>query len=284
VFYLGYRYYGFQRQPDVPTVEGKIIKTLTSLNILSEEPKYTAASRTDRGAHAIGQTIAFNAKTELNLNEVNNKLPPDITLWATAKVPEKFNARRKALYRHYKYIVENPGVNLDKVNQALKYIIGVHDFKNLCYKANRTTVRRIYLAKARKIDNKYLEYDFYGASFARGLIRKTVTATLQVGLGEMSLEEFKQLLNPSHTPTRGIKPATPEGLFLVDAFYPIAFTVNPEAAKRVEKTLTEELQQQKLTPKLLEVMLVDFKKLLREMKEQARQISKWTSSSSSSTK
>lgn len=280
VFYLGYRYYGFQRQPDVPTVEGEIIKTLKSLKMMSEEPRYTAASRTDRGAHAIGQTIAFNATRELDLTEINEKLPSDIIFWAYSLAPNNFNARKKALYRHYKYIAENPGIDLDKVNEALKHIIGVHNFKNLCYKASRSTIRRIYLAKASLIDSNYIEFDFYGASFARGLIRKTVTACLKVGLGEMSLSEFKQLLNPTYAYARGIRPAPPEGLFLVDAFYPIAFTIDAISAEKVEKALTNEISRENLSRKVAEIMLAEFRKLREEIEEQAQEISRWTFSSS----
>ncbi|MFC6730557.1 tRNA pseudouridine(38-40) synthase TruA, partial [Natronoarchaeum mannanilyticum] len=64
IAYDGQPYRGFQRQPDVPTVEGEILDALDALSVLDdrEVPEgYAAAGRTDAGVSALAQTVAFEA-------------------------------------------------------------------------------------------------------------------------------------------------------------------------------------------------------------------------------
>lgn len=270
VFYLGSNYYGFQRQPDVPTIEGELMRVFREESLVSEKFTYTAASRTDRGVHAIGQTIAFTTKKTVNLENINEKLPSDIVLWAIAKAPLKFNARREAIYRHYKYVIKDPGINLDEARKAIEKIIGTHNFKNLCYKTSRSTIRRIYVATINRSENSFLIFDFYGASFARGLIRKTVTAVIKVGLGEMSLSEFEKLLNPRYTPTKGIMPAPAENLFLVDAYYQLSFKVNYHAVEKIREILKKQIQRNII----FKFVLSEFDKIYLKLLETTRTLTR----------
>jgi len=64
VAYDGRPYSGFQRQPDVPTVEGTVLAALGRLGVceLDAIPEgYAAAGRTDAGVSAVAQTVAFDA-------------------------------------------------------------------------------------------------------------------------------------------------------------------------------------------------------------------------------
>jgi len=262
VFYLGTNYYGFQRQPDVPTIEGELMKAFEEESLINDNFKYTAASRTDRGAHAIGQTIAFTVTKMIDLDRLNDKLPSDIILWAYSEVPLKFNARREAIYRHYKYVIRDPGINIHKAREALEKIIGVHNFKNLCYKADKTTIRRIFIANVNRTEDGFLLFDFYGASFARGLIRKTVSAVIDVGLDEMSLEEFEKLLDPKYVPPKGIMPAPAENLFLVDAFYQLPFEINYQAVKNIREILEENIHKNALFRFILSEFEKNYLRLL----------------------
>ena len=280
LFYLGYNYYGFQRQPDVPTIEGEVLNTLYKLDLVAENPKYTAASRTDRGAHALGQVIAINLKKEPNLKQINEQLPSTITLWAKAVVDKDFNARRKALYRHYKYVCKDPGADLELMKKALKLMVGVHNFKNLCYKPSRTTIRRIYLADVERPRQGLLVFSFYGASFARGLIRKAVAAIIQVGIGQMDMDEFERLLDPNYKPKRGIELYPSEGLFLVDAYYPVAFELNSDGVEKVRRVLECEMMNEDIRGMVAQVMLSEFNKLVRELGELSEKLVIWTSSAS----
>lgn len=49
VAYIGSAYYGFQRQPDLPTVEGELINALKEANVI-EDPRR-------RGSRLLGERI-----------------------------------------------------------------------------------------------------------------------------------------------------------------------------------------------------------------------------------
>jgi tRNA pseudouridine(38-40) synthase len=65
VAYDGRPFHGFQRQPDVATVEDALFDALRNLGVLADDAAkpagYAAAGRTDAGVSAVAQTVAFEA-------------------------------------------------------------------------------------------------------------------------------------------------------------------------------------------------------------------------------
>ena len=61
VEYEGTKYAGFQLQANAPTIQGEIEKALKRLT--GEEIRIRGASRTDSGAHAMGQVVDFATKS-----------------------------------------------------------------------------------------------------------------------------------------------------------------------------------------------------------------------------
>ena len=55
--YDGSRYFGWQVQPRVPTIQGEIQKTVR--RVLKQDIKLKGSGRTDAGVHAYGQTASF---------------------------------------------------------------------------------------------------------------------------------------------------------------------------------------------------------------------------------
>lgn len=139
--YEGTRFYGWQIQKDVRTVQGQLLTSL--IEVLKEKPRIIAAGRTDRGVHAEAQVVnivihgdapsersvprhgnvpllkaSFNAgdhSDDVRLwsagkihSELNNVLPADLTVLQSSFVPLNFHARHDARFRTYRYqIVEN---------------------------------------------------------------------------------------------------------------------------------------------------------------------------------
>ena len=107
IAYDGREYYGFQRQPDVPTVENAIFDALDRLGVEipagGKPTDYAAAGRTDAGVSALAQTIAFDAPTWLTPRALNAELPADIRAWASAEPPSDFHATHHATQREYTY-------------------------------------------------------------------------------------------------------------------------------------------------------------------------------------
>ncbi len=78
--YLGDSYYGFQRQPDLVTVDSEVSAALRRIGVINGDFCY--AGRTDRGVSALGQVIDFwidEDKAHLARPRcVNGRLPRDI--------------------------------------------------------------------------------------------------------------------------------------------------------------------------------------------------------------
>ena len=63
--YSGKKLHGFARQPNVETIEEKIIKALIKHRLIEDivESKFRYACRTDKGVSAFCNVIAFNTRS-----------------------------------------------------------------------------------------------------------------------------------------------------------------------------------------------------------------------------
>jgi tRNA pseudouridine38-40 synthase len=258
---LGNNYYGFATQKDKPTIEGTLRNIFRS-KIGGERIHITYASRTDKGVHAIGQTITINLK-DMNVDELNAKLPEDIAIWAYCKAPKHFDARRCTIYRHYKYIVFKKDLDLEKMKNASKDLLGIHNFKRFCYKVKGPVIRRIYYIKMEKIEEGYLAMEFIGSKFARGLIRNLVDLLTRIGSGEISnLSSIWEYNGP-------LCMAPPENLYLIDAYYPLKYTISDTGVEKVIKALKtmNNLKDFDEIVILRKQMLNDFWKVMNDVRE-----------------
>ncbi|MFP8951772.1 tRNA pseudouridine(38-40) synthase TruA [Natrialbaceae archaeon A-arb3/5] len=253
--YDGTDYYGFQRQPDVPTVEDAVFDALRSLSVLeSDAPKpdgYAAAGRTDAGVSALAQTIAFETPDWLTPRALNAELPADVRAWAVADAPAAFHATHHATRREYTYHLYAPpsdknatdddrrpagdrtderAVDDDRFRAACEALSGAHDFHNLT-PDDRNTDRSPTIEATR--DGAYLVVTVTAGGFARELVRRLVSLTGDVGAGDASLETIDRVLASDPLPGHeGIAPAPPEPLVLTDVCYPdLSFERDSAAAE-----------------------------------------------------
>ena len=77
--YIGTNFHGFQRQPDLRTVEEELIYHLRKLDYIDDlkKSRFRIAGRTDAGVHSLGNVISFQSEKEVRVNEINNSLPDD---------------------------------------------------------------------------------------------------------------------------------------------------------------------------------------------------------------
>ena len=104
--YDGKPYHGWQRQPDVPSVQQTIEEAL--YKIAPEKPSIQGAGRTDAGVHATGQVahaeLIKSWDTERLLEALNFHLRPAlISITQCQVVNEDFHARFSAIERRYKF-------------------------------------------------------------------------------------------------------------------------------------------------------------------------------------
>lgn len=232
VAYEGTGYRGWQRQPAVPTVAGTLQAALA--RALGEAPRLAAAGRTDAGAHARGQVVAFGLRREWApdalARAVNLALPQDVRILSAARAPLHFDPRRDAWRRTYRYLVAlHPGLpssrpyawvlrhplELDPVRAASRWLTGRHDFAAFgsSPEPGGSTRRGLDRVEVSATRNRMV-FEFRGDAFLRGMVRCLTGALVAVGRGRLAPEGFHRLLEEAR-PGAGRRWAAPaHGLYL----------------------------------------------------------------------
>ncbi|EMA00770.1 tRNA pseudouridine38-40 synthase [Haloarcula vallismortis] len=245
VAYDGRPYHGFQRQPDVDTVEARLRSALVRLGVCERgnglPEQYAAAGRTDAGVSARAQTVAFDAPEWLSPAAFNGELPDDIRVWASADVPAEFHATHDATRRTYTYYLHAPAgddgradrpghrtVDDERWAEAVDALAGSHDFHNLTSDETGTE-RTVDIDWAR--EGQFLVARLTAGGFCRQLVRRLVSLAATVADGSAPLSKIDRVLSPE--PVRGpdgVPPAPPEPLVLTDVRYPdVTFTRDVDA-------------------------------------------------------
>jgi tRNA pseudouridine38-40 synthase len=238
--YEGTCYYGFQFQDGVPTIQGELeagIKKLTG-----EMSRVIAASRTDTGVHARGQVVSFWTGSVLPprkyIEGLNYYLPQDIAVRAAFRVSDAFRVRSSAVSREYKYCILNTQarsalwrnysyhvkgkLNIDDMSRACQTLMGRRDFisfaSELAPEEMGDTVREVYRAEVVR-EGEMVVFRIEASSFLRHQVRNTVGVLIRVGLGKVSIDEFRDVIEAREAGRAG--PAVPAcGLCLERVNYP----------------------------------------------------------------
>lgn len=238
VAYDGRELHGFQRQPDVRTVEGELSAALRELDILTDSAEvprdYSAAGRTDAGVSALSQTIAFSGPEWLTPSAFNSQLPAAIRVWARSVVPADFHATHHAVERTYVYYLYAPEADVERARSAARRLSGEHDRHNLT-PVDDATVRDMKITVTQ--DGPLLRIECSAGGFLHELVRRTTSLIEAVAVGAAPLERVDRVLSP--TPMSGpdgIAPAAPEPLVLTDVRYPnIQFTLDQDALQQAQE-------------------------------------------------
>ncbi len=222
--YDGSRFWGYQRQPDVRTVEGDIINAMkkTKMILDVQESNLRSSSRTDRGASAVGNAVAID--TDFKKGEILKALNSNIEdtyFWGIAEVEDDFNPRH-ARQRWYRYHLDKD-LDLDMLREASGLFIGEHDFRSFCKKDDKTTVRivdSITLARG----EEFIQFDIKAQSFLWNMVRRIVSVVVKYAMGEISGEDIESALGGEERDF-GLMSAHP--LFLMDVSYGFEFDVEP---------------------------------------------------------
>jgi len=243
--YDGRPFHGFQRQPDMATVEGTVFDALATLDVTDGDkpPGYAAAGRTDAGVSARAQTVAFDAPGWLTPRAFNGGLPGSIRAWAAVEVGTDFHATAAADARTYRYYLHAPGADDDAAETALSGLAGEHDFHNLT-PDETGTVRTLSTDLHR--DGPFLVIEVSANGFPRQLVRRLVTVVDEVAHGGAGLERVDRVLAREPLPgPEGVQPAPPEALVLWDVDYGLDFDLDREAAESA-RAVFEELYRERL--------------------------------------
>jgi tRNA pseudouridine38-40 synthase len=240
--YLGDSYYGFQRQPDLVSVDSEVRKALELIGVIHGDFCY--AGRTDRKVSALGQVIDFWIDEDMaslaRPRCVNGRLPRDIWAWAWAAAPIGFSARWNALWREYRYLLWHPGLDLGKMREAAEMLKGEHDFRNFS-SAKEDSVRKVQKLEISE-ENGIVTFDVRANGFLWNMVRKIVCSLEMVGSGKKDLAWMIDLLNPQIN--HGAPAAPAEGLILMDVGYEgLEWQVDEYSRKRATKALAAMVQR-----------------------------------------
>lgn len=240
--YLGDAYYGFQRQPDLVTVDSEVRKALLKIGVTNGDFCY--AGRTDRGVSALGQVIDFwidEDKAYLARPRcINGRLPRDIWTWAWAVAPIGFSARWNALWREYRYTLWHPGLDLERMRDAARPLLGQHDFRNFS-SAKVDTVKTISKLEISEKDGIFI-FDIRADGFLWNMVRKIVCTLEKIGCGDKEPEWIHDLLSPELN--YGAPTGLADGLMLMDVGYEgLDWQVDEYSRKRAANMLGATVQR-----------------------------------------
>lgn len=239
--YDGSRYYGWQRQSDVASVQGCLEKALSK--VAAEPVSVFCAGRTDAGVHATGQVVHFHTaavrKDAAWTMGVNTHLPPDIAVRWVKTVPENFHARFSATARRYRYVIFNhrfrpailsKGVThfhypLDekRMHEAAQSLLGENDFSSFraAQCQSRSPWRNVMHVNVTR-QGQYVIVDIKANAFVHHMVRNITGALLEVGCGNLPVSRMAELLVLKDR-TQAPATAPAEGLYLVSVDYPEEF-------------------------------------------------------------
>lgn len=241
--YNGRNYYGWQRQQDMSTVQGRLEQALSKI---ADHPiGVICAGRTDAGVHATGQVVHFDVDVERAEPAwtlgVNSNLPDDIAVRWMAPVSDDFDARFSATARRYRYLIYNSptrpavlagGVThvyypLDEIRmqQAAPVLVGEHDFSafRAAHCQSNTPFRNLrFIEITRRGD--YIMVEVMANAFLHHMVRNIVGSLIEIGKGEQPVDWIGILLEGKDR-TKAAATAKPDGLYLVDVTYPESFNL-----------------------------------------------------------
>jgi len=242
--YDGSRYHGWQRQPNLPTVQGALEAAVAT--IARQRPTVIGAGRTDAGVHAQGQVANFKVNARLTadawMRALNSLLPEDIVVVNAQKVSSRFHARFSAVGKIYRYRILNrryppaigrqyvwtvyTALNTQRMKSAAKRLMGKHDFSSFRSSdpsEDRTGgkkrsgvchIRRLELAKR----GEHLVITIEADRFLQQMVRAIVGTLVEVGRGRLNPREISVLLQKKDRRFGG-PTAPPQGLCLLKVFY-----------------------------------------------------------------
>ena len=238
VAYDGTAYKGWQLQPNGVTIEEMLNKALSDL--LKEPVCVIGASRTDSGVHARGNVAVFDTESRIPGDKfcyaVNRGLPEDIRVVESEEVPLDWHPRKQNCVKTYEYRILNCKIeiptrrlyahfcyyplNVEKMNEAAKYLIGEHDFISFCAANHQAeeTVRTIYVAEVKKNDEDIVTIRLCGSGFLYNMVRIIAGTLMKVGMGVWPPEHVKEILEARDRKEAG-ETAPARGLTMVGIEY-----------------------------------------------------------------
>ena len=240
--YDGARFAGFARQPDQRTVQGVLEGALS--RVCRATISTVGAGRTDRGVHATAQVVHADVPADAaclgdlpRLRRALDRLVgEDLTIWRVRRVPQTFDARFSAVERRYRYRlcdaeavdplerhrtwhVGPPRLEVARMEEAGRHLLGEHDFSSFCRRSgDRHLVRRVDVVTVRRQRADLVVIAVEGPGFCHQMVRSITGALVAVGQGRRPADWVAEVLAARDRQAAG-RVAPPHGLTLTGVSY-----------------------------------------------------------------
>lgn len=238
--YDGTAFLGWQKTAMGPSIEESLEKALKQ--ILQEKTPLQAASRTDAGVHAEGQTVNFfTNKDFISLSKLqkglNALLSNSITILRAEEADISFHPTLDNLGKEYHYFLCNTpyqqpkhrffswhvpiALDILKMKQGAELLLGTHDFSAFCNE--RSLMDRDPVCTLHSIDIAHLEQGricikVRGNRFLFRMVRNIVGTLVYLGQEKISLTDLDKALKSLKRANAGVT-APALGLHLIEVFY-----------------------------------------------------------------
>jgi tRNA pseudouridine38-40 synthase len=225
--YDGSRYYGWQSQPDRPTIQAELTGAIARLTV--KQIIVNGASRTDAGVSALGQVANIKIDTPIpteNLAKALTEILPDnIAISEAADVPDEFDAISSAKSKLYRYTIYTGPirpvlyirhcwhlpVKLDdgSMDKAAKLLIGTNDFKSFASAADsrQSSIRTVIRCDV-KANSEWIYIDVEADGFLYNMVRNIVGTLVDIGRERWKPKKITEILEARNRTAAGpIAPA-----------------------------------------------------------------------------
>src|SRR5512133_301064 len=226
--YDGADFRGWQVQPELPTVQGKLadaIRRITGDDILPQ-----GSGRTDAGVHALAQVASIAISSPIPASglviALNDVLPGSIRVLSATEVAPDFHARKSARGKTYRYrmfrgdicppflaryVYHHPyPLDENAMIRAAREVEGEHDFTSFAAvdpergreNEELPNVRTIFSSVWER-QGEELVYTVRGSGFLQHMVRNLVGTFLLVGKGTIGSGDIRKII---HARSRSANP------------------------------------------------------------------------------
>ncbi len=237
ICYDGTAYHGWQVQPNGITVQAVLQEALAKL--LGQSVAVTGCSRTDAGVHARQFCCHIDCDEKIPdaafLRGLNSCLPHDIAVKKVETVSKSFHARYDAKGKTYVYYIQNNNLkdpflsryawqierslDVDKMNEFCKRIVGTHDFFAFS-SSGRTvtdTVRTVSDCHCER-EGDIVSLHITANGFLYNMVRIITGTAVEVSDGKINPLDTEKMFTQKQRDLAGIT-APAKGLFLEKVYY-----------------------------------------------------------------
>ena len=227
--YLGYRFHGWQKQPNLKTLHLMIDRTL---NFILEKKKFKTLTSGRTDAMVSAESAAFELFLEEPIDDFdafmalfNTNLPQDLRALTIREVDNKFNIIQHSKVKEYLYVfafgdkfhpfcapilttILDP-LDVELMKKGAKLFEGEHYLKKYCYKPTDNGIYNRTILKCEIVENTIYTASFFpeksyilrvkGKGFMRNQIRLMMGALIHLGQGKRTLEDIEASLKPDIT-------------------------------------------------------------------------------------